>query len=59
MALGVGRVSYSCFLDPWRFHRSISTSTSAVYVICCTAVVHGWVDRFVGVTVALRSAVLL
>ena len=31
------------------------------YVICCTAaVIHGgWVDRFVGVTVVLRSAVLL
>ena len=41
---------------------ALSTSTTtAVYIICCIAVVHGWwVDRFVGVTaVVLRSAVLL
>ena len=31
-----------------------------VYVFCCTDVIHGgWVDRFVGVTVVRRSAVLL
>ena len=61
VALGVRRVSYFYFLDPWWFHRSLSTSTTAVYVICCAAaVIHGgWVDRFVGVTVLLRSAVLL
>ena len=37
------------------------TTFTAVYVICCTvAVLHGgWVDRFLGVTVILRSAVLL
>ena len=38
---------------------ALSTSTAAVYVFCCTFVLHGWVDRFVGVTVVLRSAVLL
>ena len=29
------------------------------YVICCTDVIRGWVDRFAGVTAVLRSAVLL
>ena len=29
-----------------------------LYVICCTAVTHGWVDRLVGVTAVLRTAVL-
>ena len=45
-------------LDPWYFHRSLSTSTTAVrhLLYCCNT---WWVDRFVGVTVVLRSAVLL
>ena len=58
----VFRTSFFRFLDPsWWFHRSLSTSIAAVYVICCTpAVIHGgWVDRFVGVSVVLRSAILL
>ena len=60
-SVGVRRVSYFRFLDPsWWFHRSLSTSTTAVFVFCSTAaVIHGWVDRFEGVTVVLRSAVLL
>ena len=62
VALGVSRVFYFCFVDPWRFHRSLSPSAAAVevYVFCCTAVLHGgWVHRFVGLSVAIRSAVLL
>ena len=57
----VFRTSFFRFLDPsWWFHRSLSTSTTAVFVFCSTAaVIHGWVDRFEGVTVVLRSAVLL
>ena len=36
------------------------TPLQLLYVICCTAVVHGGlVDQFVGVTAVLRSAVLL
>ena len=52
--------TFFCFLAPW-FHRSLSTSaTTAVYVIRCTAAIHGgWVHRFVGVTVVLLSAALL
>ena len=39
---------------------ALSRPLPLLYVICCTAVIHaGWVDRFVGVTVVLRSAVLL
>ena len=48
----------------WTHHggfTALSTSTTAAYVICCTAaVIHGgWVDRFAGVTVVLRSADVL
>ena len=50
VAMGVWRVSYTCFLDPDGF-TTLSTST--------TAVLHEWVDRFVGVTVVLRSSVRL
>ena len=40
--------------------RSNWTPLQLLYVICCTAVIHGgWVHRFVGVTAVLRSAVLL
>ena len=39
---------------------ALSRPLQLLYVICCTAVIHGgWVDRFVGVTVVLRSAVLM
>ena len=40
--------------------RTNWTHVLLLYVICCTAVTHGgWVDRFVGVTAVLRTAVLL
>ena len=38
---------------------ALSRPVLLLYVTWCTAVIHGWVDRFVGVTVVLRSAVLL
>ena len=36
------------------------TPLQLLYPLCCTVVIRGvWVDRFVGVTAVLRSAVLL
>ena len=63
----------TCFFDllfsgPWWFHHSLDdgvlrlhwTPLQLLYVIRCTAEIHGgWVDRFVGVTAVLCSALLL
>ena len=61
-----GYVGWTCFVvlfsGPIMVVAPISLSTStttAVRHFRCAAVVHGLVDRFVAVTIVLRSAVLL
>ena len=57
------------FLDPWPMVLSplddgaLRTNWMHIhlllYVICCTSVIHGgWVDRLMGVTAVLRTALL-
>ena len=59
VALGVCRVSYFSFLDPSWFHRSASTSTTAVYIICYTAVIHSLVRGWIAPWASLLYDVLL
>ena len=48
------------FSRPMVSPLSLELKYCCVYVFSCTAVIYGgWVHRFVGVTVVLRSAVLL